>query len=664
MAGTTEVKIAEFLRSLANPVEALSLKHLLLFDFKSRQAQRQPQDLALVTIALDLNNFLRQNYVGNFESEEILRDFQEFVDDEQKSSEAFCTLLDEYEPIIYENSISKKFERLFPGGFCLRDGETAIIQAFSSIQDHLNYVSIRLMVAAAVEKCFGLSDGEGELKQQNNYFQKKIKKAAKIIGIDKDDQNRIISQVRNLDAEMARISKEVTSKLEEKERQHIEDLGRFQEDLADVTEIIPPPPRENEESGFFQDIPDLEESSEEENINEGGDGDDNDDDDKGGDNGNGSGPSLDVDGCPTIYSPEFNKKRRSFELEDSPHQKDLLLLSNSSSDASPIPNSSWISLSPSPPPSKSSEFLTPPTLDSSTTISTPPSWCLGKNDHGTPTTPEGYRSPNHPSPPPRSPTSPSTIQISSNDSSPKVLFEGIPDIPTFPNPRPKLPEKECDWSDDDSWDSAKIMKIIFKDRKNLNPTVASVSVVQEVVEDPFDKIRSSITSTSALATPTRPEENKIENTIQKVFIQNNNNEALPTPPIAPPLATYLIGTGLENAKRFTDSEDPLAISITDELVELSSAFGNNLFQSSNRPRLPKRSSSFRGVYTESPLERPLSPRPSTSGTPTTPNVVKKQKKSQDLDPDFDPNSRVKGKASRRAPAKSSKNRKYKKQKEN
>ena len=43
-----------------------------------------------------------------------------------------------------------------------------------------------------------------------------------------------------------------------------------------------------------------------------------------------------------------------------------------------------------------------------------------------------------------------------------------------------------------------------------------------------------------------------------------------------------------------------------------------------------------------------------------PNVVKKQKKSQDLDPDFDPNSMVKGKASRRAPAKSSKNRKYKK----
>ena len=262
VAGTTEVKINEFLRSLANPIEALSLKHLLIYDFKSRQIQGQPQDLALVKIALDLNSFLKQNYVGNFESEEILRDFEEFIEAEQMSSQAFRKVLAEHVPDIYENSISKKFEKLFPGEFCLRSGETAIIQAFSSTRDHLSYVSIRLMVAAAVEKCFKLTDGEGELKQQNNYFQERIRRVARIIGIDKNDQDSITHQVQNLDAEMARISRECSSKLEDRENQQIRNLKEFDEDMEDITDIIPPsPPDNNNESGFFQDIPDADEEA-------------------------------------------------------------------------------------------------------------------------------------------------------------------------------------------------------------------------------------------------------------------------------------------------------------------------------------------------------------------------------------------------------------------
>ena len=269
---------------------------------------------------------MKQNYVGNFESEEILRDFEEFIEADQMSSQAFRKVLAEHVPDIYENSISKKFEKLFPGEFCLRSGETAIIQAFASTRDHLSYVSIRLMVAAAVEKCFKLTDGEGELKQQNNYFQDRIRRVARIIGIDKNDQDSITHQVQNLDAEMARISREVSSKLEDRENQQIWNLRQFDEDMEDITDIIPPPPPDNNnESGFFQDIPDADEES-------GGDGGDDDDDSP-------PSPPKDGDGCPLIYS---TKRRLSFELEGSPHQQDLLVVSSSSSEASPTPSEPWI----------------------------------------------------------------------------------------------------------------------------------------------------------------------------------------------------------------------------------------------------------------------------------------------------------------------------------
>ena len=140
-------------------------------------------------------------------------------------------------------------------------------------------------------------------------------------------------------------------------------------------------------------------------------------------------------------------------------------------------------------------------------------------------------------------------------------------------------------------------------------------------------------------------------------------------PLAPPLATYLIGTNLDNPTRFDGLEDPLAISVMEELVDLSNEYGNNLFRNSNRSRPPKRLSSIGINYMESPAEKPVSPKPSTStsgsGIPPAPEVTKKQKKSQDLDPDFDPRSMVKGKgkgkgkSSRNAPSKLSKNRKDK-----
>ena len=106
-------------------------------------------------------------------------------------------------------------------------------------------------------------------------------------------------------------------------------------------------------------------------------------------------------------------------------------------------------------------------------------------------------------------------------------------------------------------------------------------------------------------------------------------------------------------------------------MDLTFEYGGGLFRSRPLKRLPKRSSSFRGVYTESPAEKPLSPRPSTSASGSQAsqdpgaNTTKRPKTSQDLDPDyepggFDPNSRVKAKSSKRAPAKSSKNRKPKK----
>ena len=171
----------------------------------------------------------------------------------------------------------------------------------------------------------------------------------------------------------------------------------------------------------------------------------------------------------------------------------------------------------------------------------------------------------------------------------------------------------------------------------------------------------------AVSTPPRPEENKTQNTIQKVFITNNNGNLEP-PPLAPPLATYLIGTDLDNPARFEGQEDPLAISVTEELVDLSNEYGNNLFRNSNRSRPPKRLSSIGINYMESPAEKPGSPKPSTSGSgiPPAPEIMKKQKKSDlDLDPDFDPRSMVKGKgkgkgkSSRNAPSKLSKNRKDK-----
>ena len=84
------------------------MKHLLLYDFRSRQTQQEPQDIAQVKIAMDLNNFLKQNYVGEFESKEILRDFEEYIDADQMSSRELQKLINEYEPTIYENSISKK----------------------------------------------------------------------------------------------------------------------------------------------------------------------------------------------------------------------------------------------------------------------------------------------------------------------------------------------------------------------------------------------------------------------------------------------------------------------------------------------------------------------------------------------------------------------------
>ena len=98
MAGTSEVPIPEFLRSLCNPLEALSLKHLLVFDFQANHALQKPQKSSLIVIALALNNFLAQNYVGNFNSRRVLRDFEEFIDPAQLESQVFCKIIEDFVP--------------------------------------------------------------------------------------------------------------------------------------------------------------------------------------------------------------------------------------------------------------------------------------------------------------------------------------------------------------------------------------------------------------------------------------------------------------------------------------------------------------------------------------------------------------------------------------
>ena len=148
-----------------------------------------------------------------------------------------------------------------------------MIQAFSNVQDHLDYISVRLIVAAVVEKCFKLSDGsEDELKQQNNYFQNRIKRVVKIIGIDKTDQDKITAQVKNLDEELAKISKEVTSKLEDRERRKIQEINQIGDDLADVEEVTA---SNNDDTGFFQDIP-VSDEEDDDDQNQGGNSNDDD----------------------------------------------------------------------------------------------------------------------------------------------------------------------------------------------------------------------------------------------------------------------------------------------------------------------------------------------------------------------------------------------------
>ena len=194
----------------------------------------------------------------------------------------------------------------------------------------------------------------------------------------------------------------------------------------------------------------------------------------------------------------------------------------------------------------------------------------------------------------------------------------------------------------------------------MNPTVASTST-------------SGITEIRIVTPPVAPtdpsintdeEVTQIQNTIQKVFVQNNMENSVSTPP-SPTLATYLAGTELETTGQEETVEDPLALPVTDELVDLSFEYGGGLFPRQPLRRLPRRSSSFQGVYTESPAEKPLSPRPSTSASGSR-AATKRPKTSRDFDPDFepgnsdfDPNSRVKAKSSKRAPAKSSRNRKPK-----